>query len=68
METTRDILKSLREAGMSQDEIAKRAQISQPTLSRWETRGAAKGADAVLRLADLLRQVRQDPTEGCGNA
>lgn len=68
MQTTRDILKGLREAGFSQDEIARRTQISQPTLSRWETKGAAKGADAVLRLAALLNTVAGDRPVAGGQA
>lgn len=68
MHTVRDIIKKLRAAGLSQDEIARRSRISQPTLSKWESRGAAKGADAALRLVALEQEIASQATQDQGGA
>lgn len=48
---------SLRKAGLSQTEIAKRTGIPQPRLSRWESGDVPAGADDALRLKALHEQV-----------
>lgn len=57
MSTTRQNLKRLREAGLSQSEIARRAGIPQPRISRWEGGDIAKAADDAIRLDRLANQV-----------
>ncbi|WP_010108103.1 helix-turn-helix domain-containing protein [Verminephrobacter aporrectodeae] len=51
--TTTRILRRLQAAGFSQTEISRRAQIPQPTLSKWAAGRAAKAADAALRLREM---------------
>lgn len=60
MQSTNDILKSLRESGMSQSEIARRTGIPQPRISRWERGAPPVGADDALKLAQLWRELRPD--------
>ncbi|MEK7945745.1 helix-turn-helix transcriptional regulator [Pigmentiphaga sp. YJ18] len=57
MDTTLDLIKKLRAAGLSQSEIARRSGIPQPRISRWEGGATPTGADDALRLAQLAREV-----------
>lgn len=50
---TQALIKRLRARGLSQSEIARRSQIPQPRLSRWENGEVAAGADDALRLLQL---------------
>jgi transcriptional regulator with XRE-family HTH domain len=56
------IIKTLRQAGLTQTEISKRTGIPQPRLSRWEHSGTAVGDDALAltRLAQELDQAAAD--------
>lgn len=51
--TTIEILRRLRDRGMSQQEISRQSKISQPTLSKWLNGQVPRAADAALRLRDL---------------
>lgn len=57
MSTTWQNLKRLREAGLSQSEISRRANIPQPRISRWESGDIAKAADDAIRLDRLVGEV-----------
>lgn len=57
MDTTLDLIKQLRAAGLSQSEIARRSGIPQPRISRWAGGATPTGADDALRLAQLAREV-----------
>jgi transcriptional regulator with XRE-family HTH domain len=57
MRDTRTLIKTLRESGMSQTEIAKRTGIPQPRLSRWEAGEVPDAADDSLRLAQLVAEL-----------
>lgn len=57
MSTTHHNLKRLREAGLSQSEISRRAKIPQPRISRWESGDIAKAADDAIRLDRLASEV-----------
>ena len=59
MKSTNDILKSLRESGLSQSEIARRTGIPQPRISRWERGAPPVGADDALKLAQLWRELSE---------
>lgn len=50
---TQALLKRLRARGLTQTEIARRTQISQPKLSRWENGFVADGADDAMKLQAL---------------
>lgn len=50
---TQALIKRLRARGLTQSEIARRSQIPQPRLSRWENGEVAAGADDALRLLQL---------------
>lgn len=52
-----DLIKRLREAGLSQSEISRRTGIPQPRISRWEAGTVPPGATDALKLAQLDRQV-----------
>ncbi len=54
MRTTTEIIKGLRRR-MSQSEIARRTNMPQPRLSRWESGDVPAGADDALKLFDLAR-------------
>jgi len=51
--TTTELLRALRDIGLSQSEIARRTQIPQPRLSRWEAGDVPVGADDALKLRAL---------------
>lgn len=61
MTDTTELLKRLRAAGFTQVEIARRTNIPQPRLSRWERGDAPASADDALRLASLVREVLDEP-------
>jgi len=64
MDTTAENIKKLRNAGLSQSEIARRCGIPQPRLSRWEAGDIPNSADDALKLAELARAVAtRTPTE-----
>jgi transcriptional regulator with XRE-family HTH domain len=56
MTTTIELIKGLREMGMTQTAIAKKAGISQPKLSRWEAGEVPESADDALRLQTLFER------------
>ncbi len=60
-----DLIRALRALGMSQNDIASRADLNQSSVSRWEAGEAPKGADAALKLQALYEQVR---TQGSASA
>jgi transcriptional regulator with XRE-family HTH domain len=53
MTTTIELIKGLRDMGMTQTAIAKKTGISQPKLSRWEAGEVPDSADDALRLRTL---------------
>jgi transcriptional regulator with XRE-family HTH domain len=53
MHSTQQIIKSLRQRGLSQSEISRRTGIPQPRVSRWEGGSAPDSADDALKLARL---------------
>jgi predicted transcriptional regulator len=57
MPTTTDLIRSMRATGMSQTEIARRAGIPQPRISRWEAGWAPDSADDALRLKALHDEI-----------
>lgn len=48
-----ELLKDMRNAGLSQTEIAKMTGIPQPRISRWEAGEVAAAADDALRVAEV---------------
>lgn len=54
MSETTELIKRLRERGLSQTDIAKLTGIPQPRLSRWENGDAPDSADDALKLAALV--------------
>lgn len=48
-----DLIKRLRDRGLSQTEISRRTGIPQPRLSRWQAGRAPAGADDALKLLRL---------------
>ena len=54
MSETTELIKRLRERGLSQTEIARRTGIPQPRLSRWENGEVPDAADDALKLAALV--------------
>jgi transcriptional regulator with XRE-family HTH domain len=69
MSATCQLLQRLRQAGLTQFEIARRSGIPQPTLSRWENGEVAKAADAALKLKELeLELALIGCVEGARNA
>ena len=48
-----EIIKTLRAAGLSQSEIARRTGVAQSRISRWENGAPAAAADDVLKLQSL---------------
>lgn len=57
MSETTDLIKRLRERGLSQSDISRRTGILQPRLSRWEGGDTPAGADDALKLAALEREL-----------
>jgi len=56
MNPTSELIKRLRQRGLSQSEISRRTGIPQPRLSRWESGAAGSGANDVLKLVRLDEQ------------
>lgn len=54
--TTTDLLRALRERGLTQMEISRRTAIPQYRLSRWASGQVPTGADDSLRLLELYHQ------------
>lgn len=54
-----EIIKRLRGApsSLSQSEIARRTNIPQPRVSRWESGDVAAGADDALKLVALAKEM-----------
>lgn len=66
MSQVQQIIRDLRELGLSQSEIGRRTAIPQPRLSRWEAGNLPAGADDALKLAALLdaeRRTREPSTD-----
>lgn len=57
MPTITELIRSIRAAGMSQTEIARRTGIPQPRISRWEAGGAPESADDALHLKALHDEI-----------
>lgn len=57
MQSTEQIIRDLRAAGLSQTEIARRTGVPQPRLSKWERGAVPESVDDALKLAALLEQV-----------
>ena len=53
MHTTTDLLRRLRQRGLSQTEISRRTGIPQPRLSRWASGEVPDAADDSLKLQAL---------------
>ena len=53
MTTTIELIKGLRDMGLTQTAIAKKTGISQPMLSRWEAGEVPDSAADALRLRTL---------------
>ena len=53
MSATTELIRGLRAIGLTQSEIARRTNIPQPRLSRWERGEAPESADDALKLRDL---------------
>lgn len=53
MSATTELIRSLRAIGLTQSEIARRTNIPQPRLSRWENGEAPESADDALKLHSL---------------
>lgn len=56
MSTTADLIRDICNAGLTQQEIARRTGIPQPRLSKW-SRGAPKSTDDVVKLQVLHAEV-----------
>jgi transcriptional regulator with XRE-family HTH domain len=54
MRDTTELIKRLRDSGLSQTEISKRTGIPQSRLSRWENGGVPDAADDALKLKALV--------------
>ena len=57
MSETTELIKRLRDGGLSQTEIAKRTGIPQPRLSRWENGEVPDSADDALKIKALVDQL-----------
>jgi transcriptional regulator with XRE-family HTH domain len=55
--TVTEIIQALQAAGLRQADIARRAQIPQSRLSRWEAGAVPVSADDALRLMSLFEDV-----------
>lgn len=67
MDTATDLIKKLRAAGLKQTEIARRTEIPQFRLSRWEAKGAPPAANDALKLMSLLQTVQADHAEAAAS-
>lgn len=67
MSETTDLLKALKDAGLSQMDISRRTGIPQPRVSRW-LKGEAPGvADDALKLKALVESlVKKKGSDGKG--
>lgn len=61
MSATTDLLKRLRERGLTQTEISRRTGIPQPRLSRWANGDVPDAADDSLKLAELVTSLGDAP-------
>lgn len=61
MSPTTELIRGLRSLGLSQSEIARRTQIPQPRISRWERGEAPDSADDALKLRDLHAELSTKP-------
>lgn len=57
MSQTTNMVKRLRQAGMSQAAIARKVGISQPTVAKWESGKAPRAAEAAVKLQQLDREI-----------
>ncbi len=57
MSQTTNMVKRLRQAGMSQAAIARKVGISQPTIAKWESGKAPRAAEAAVKLQQLDREI-----------
>lgn len=55
MSETAELIRVLRERGLTQTEISRRTGIPQPRLSRWQGGNVSDAADDALKLAELVR-------------
>ena len=62
MSETTELIKRLRQRGLSQTEISRRTGIPQPRLSRWENGDVPDAADDALRLRELDAQLTPKTT------
>lgn len=58
MSSTVENIRALRQAGLTQVDIAKRSGVPQCRISRWEGGGVPRAADDALKLDELARSVR----------
>ncbi len=54
-----ELLKALRERGLSQAEITRRTGVPQPRLSRWGSGDVPAAASDVLKLQQLLGELER---------
>jgi transcriptional regulator with XRE-family HTH domain len=62
MSSIQDMLRRLRELGLTQVEIARRTGVPQPRLSRWESGAVPSGADDALKVLELYLKVGDEAT------
>lgn len=58
MTTATELVQMLRDAGLSQSEIARRTGVPQHKISRWQAGNAPAGADDALKLLYLAKRIR----------
>lgn len=63
MGNMQDLLRRLRDRGLTQTEIARRTGIPQPRISRWEGGRAPAGADDALKLLKLEADTAPQSTQ-----
>lgn len=56
MRSTTELIKILRDRGMTQTELSRLTGIPQPRLSRWENGDVPDSADDALKLAALVAE------------
>jgi transcriptional regulator with XRE-family HTH domain len=59
MNTTQENIMELRQAGLSQQEIASACQVNQTTISRWELGEIPKSLEVAQAISDLLKTTRR---------